>query len=129
MVSQGAANRRRGAQYETDLLGHFRGKGFDTERLRLSGKLDEGDLVVRAGGNVKVILEAKSGKNLSVRKWHDEEAVPEAMNYARRRSLLEEEVIPALVMKTPNKGIHKSLVVIDLETLVHLLQRAYGNEQ
>src|SRR5690606_14632617 len=77
-VSTGAANRRRGTQFETDLVKHFRSKGMDTERLRLSGKEDEGDIVVRIGRDQRVVVEAKSGKNIRPRFWWNEEAVPEA---------------------------------------------------
>lgn len=127
-MSTGAANRRRGTQFETDLVKHFRSKGMDTERLRLSGKEDEGDIVVRIGRDQRVVVEAKSGKNLSVRRWFEEEAVPEARNYAKRRSLLNEEVAATLVMKSHNKAIGKSLVTIDLDTFTDLLERAYAND-
>ena len=126
-MSTGAANRRRGTQYESDLVKHFRGKGMDTERLRLSGREDEGDIVVRIGKDQRVIVEAKSGKNIRPRFWWNEEAVPEARNYTKRRSLLNEEVIPALVMKEHNKAIGKSLVTIDLDTFADLLERAYDD--
>jgi len=127
-VSTGAANRRRGTQFETDLVKHFRSKGMDTERLRLSGKEDEGDIVVRIGRDQRVVVEAKSGKNIRPRFWWNEEAVPEARNYTKRRSLLNEEVTPALVMKEHNKAIGKSLVTIDLDTFTDLLERAYAND-
>ena len=127
-MSTGAANRRRGTQYESDLVKHFRGKGMDTERLRLSGREDEGDIVVRIGKDQRVIVEAKSGKNIRPRFWWNEEAVPEARNYTKRRSLLNEEVIPALVMKEHNKAIGKRLVTIDLDTFTDLLERAYAND-
>lgn len=124
MTHQNTRNRRNGAKYETDVIEFFRKKGFDAERLRLSGLQDEGDGVVRAG-DLRVVLEMKSGKNLSVRRWFEEEAVPEAKNYAKRRSLLTEEVIPILAMKTHGKSIGKSLVTIDLDTFSYLLERSY----
>ena len=127
-MSSGAANRRKGSQYEADLVKFFRSKGMDTERLRLSGKEDEGDIVVRIGRDHRVVLEAKSGKNIRPRFWYDEEAVPEARNYMKRRSLLIEEVIPALAMKSHNKAIGKSLITIDLDTFADLLERAYSND-
>ena len=51
--------------------------------------------------------------------------MPEAKNYAKRRSLLTEEVIPILAMKTHGKSIGKSLVTIDLDTFSYLLERSY----
>lgn len=127
MAHQNTRNRRNGAKYEVDVIEFFRKKGFDAERLRLSGLQDEGDGVVRAG-DLRVVLEMKSGKNLSVRRWFEEEAVPEARNYAKRRSLLNEEVAATLVMKSHNKAIGKSLVTIDLDTFTDLLERAYAND-
>lgn len=127
MVHQNTRNRRNGAQFETDLVKYFRAEGFDAERLRLSGAQDEGDLVVRAG-DVRYVVEAKAGKNLSVRRWFDEEAVPEAKSYAAKRSLLEEEARPALLLKSHGKNINKSLVTIDVGTFVQLLHKAYTNE-
>jgi len=125
VVSTGAANRRKGSQYETDLVDYFRKRSWDTERMRLSGTLDEGDLVVRLDKGHRLVLEAKAGKNLRPRFWWEEEAVPEAKNYAKRRSLLAEEAIPVLAMKTHGKSIGKSLVTIDLDTFADLLERAY----
>lgn len=126
-MSTGAANRRRGAKYEIDVVEYFRRSGFDTERMRLSGIQDEGDAVVRVGDH-RVVLEMKAGKNLSVRRWYEEEAVPEAKNYAKRRSLPNEEVHAALAMKSHNKAIGKSLITIDLDTFAYLLERAYTND-
>ena len=127
-MSTGAANRRKGSQYETDLVDYFRKRKWDTERMRLSGTLDEGDLVVRLDRDHRLIVEAKSGKNIRPRFWFDEEAVPEAKNYAKRRSLLTEEAIPVLAMKSHNKAIGKSLITIDLDTFAYLLERAYTND-
>lgn len=125
MVSTGAANRRKGSQYEVDLVDYFRKRKWDTERMRLSGNLDEGDIVVRLDQDHRLVVEAKSGKNIRPRFWFEEEAVPEAKNYAKRRSLLTEEVIPILAMKTHGKSIGKSLVTIDLDTFSCLLERSY----
>lgn len=127
-MSTGAANRRKGSQYETDLVKFWRERDFDTERNRLSGTLDEGDLVVRLGRRDRLVVEAKSGKNIRPRFWYEEEAVPEAKNYAKRRTLLDKEVHAALAMKTHGKSIGKSLVTIDLEFFADLLRRAYADE-
>lgn len=124
-MTTGAANKRKGAAYEIALVDHFREAKFDTERLRLSGKEDEGDIVVRAGGR-RVIVEAKSGTNVRPRHWFDEEAVPEARNYSKRRDLTE-DAMPVLSMKSHNKAIGKSLVVITLDEFTELLRKGYGD--
>lgn len=125
MVSTGAANRRKGSAYEGVLVTYFREQRFDTERTRLSGTLDEGDLAVRLGMDHRLVIEAKSGKNIRPRFWYEEEAVPEAKNYAQRRGLLAGSVIPVLAMKTHGKSVGKSLITIELDTFAYLLERAF----
>lgn len=119
-VSQNARNRRNGAKFESDVTAYVRSRGLEAERLRTSGKLDEGDLTIRDKVGVAAVCELKSGKNLSVRRWWEEEAIPEAKNYASRRALLEPPQ-PALIMKSHNQSIGKSLVVISLDQYLALL--------
>src|SRR5699024_6135074 len=111
---------RDGAAFETALVNYFRDRGLEADRLRTSGKEDEGDIAVRDKVGVVAIVEAKAGKNIRPRYWFDEEAVPEAKKYADRRSLLEPPM-PALAMKSHNKPIGKALVTISLEHYVDLL--------
>ena len=66
------------------------------------------------------IIEAKAGKNVRPRWWYEEEAVPEAKKYTDRRSLLEPPM-PVLAMKSHNKSIGKSLIVISLDDYTDLL--------
>lgn len=119
-VSQNAKNRRNGTAFESAIVEYVRKRGLEADRLRTSGKEDEGDLVIRDKVGVAAVAEAKSGKNLRVRFWWEEEAIPESKNYAARRSMLEPPA-PALILKSHNKNISKALVVIDLETYVDLL--------
>lgn len=113
-------NKRDGTAYESAVVNYFRDRGFEADRLRLSGKDDEGDIVVRDKVGAVAIVEAKAGVNIRPRHWFDEEAVPEAKRYADRRSLLEPPM-PALAMKSHNKPVGKSLVTITLEDYVTLL--------
>lgn len=119
-MSQNARNRRNGAAFESAVTNYVRSKGLEAERLRTSGKLDEGDLTIRDKVGVAAVCELKAGKNLSVRRWWEEEAIPEAKNFASRRSLLEPPH-PALIMKSHNQSIGKSLVVISLDQYLELL--------
>lgn len=119
-AKQNAKNRRDGAAFESAVVKYVRERGLEADRLRLSGKQDEGDVVVRDKVGVAAVMETKAGKNLRVRHWWDEEAVPEAKNYADRRSMLEPPM-PALVLKSHNKNVSKSLVVISLSDFVDLL--------
>lgn len=129
------ANKRKGSDYERLLVDHFRNSDFDTERQREAGKGsskdkegsgDEGDLSVRLTG-FRVVGEAKSGKNVRPRYWYEEEAVPEAKNYAKKRRV-KERVIPAVFMKSHNKAVGKSLVTISLDDFTYLLQVGGKND-
>ncbi len=80
-----AANKRKGTGYETDLMKYLRSKGYDTERLRLAGAQDEGDLVVKIGG-IPYIIEAKNVRQTNLSGWVNE-AELEAFNYAYHRQI------------------------------------------
>ena len=85
---------RKGNGWELALLKFFRSKGLLAERLRLSGKHDEGDLVVVIAGKTHII-EAKNRKAISLPTFW-QEAVVESKNYAKARGL--SEVPPAFVI-------------------------------
>lgn len=64
VTKRNARNRRAGARWESDLRNGLRHEaGLDVERLKLTGKEDEGDLVVRDYQNPGdfVVIEAKAG--------------------------------------------------------------------
>lgn len=119
-AAQNRKNKRDGTAYESALVAYFRSRGLEADRLRTSGKEDEGDIAVRDKAGVVAIIEAKAGKNIRPRFWYDEEAVPETKKYADRRSMLEPPM-PALAMKSHNKSIGKSLVTISLDDYIDLL--------
>ena len=106
-------NGRKGSGWEIGLLKWFRSHGVFAERLRLSGKADEGDLVVIIAGKT-YILEAKNRKAISLPTFW-EEAVAEAKNYAKARNLA--EVPPTfVVVKRRNASVEKAFVVQDLDS-------------
>jgi len=107
-----SANKRKGAQFETDIMKWLRKIGAMAERLTKAGANDEGDIVTIIGGNT-YILELKNRQKIDLPKFW-EEAKKEAENYAKAREL--KEVPTALVIvKRRNSGIEKSWVVQDLE--------------
>lgn len=120
-MSQGAKNKRNGSAFETALVNYFRLKGFEADRLRLSGSGDEGDLVIRDSAGPLLVVEAKAGKNVRPRYWYDEEAVPEAANYEKHRGMRKGSMVPVLAMKAHNKSIGKSLITISLDDLNRLI--------
>lgn len=119
-AAQNRKNKRDGTAYESAIVNYFRSRGFEADRLRTSGKEDEGDIAVRDKVGTVAIIEAKAGKNVRPRYWYEEEAVPEAKKYTDRRSLLEPPM-PVLAMKSHNKSIGKSLIVISLDDYADLL--------
>src|SRR5699024_2124471 len=81
-------NGRRGAQFETDVLKWLRSVGYDAERLTKTGKDDEGDIVVKVGGN-PFVLEMKNEKkvNLTV---YVRQAEADRDNFVKHRDMVPE---------------------------------------
>lgn len=76
-----------GKRYEKDLWTFLTERGYETERLRLAGKEDEGDLWVKSGDGKRVcIIEAKRTKALDLAGWI-KEAHTERLNYATHRKI------------------------------------------
>lgn len=80
-----AANKRKGAEFELDILKKLRPMGYDIERLRLTGTQDEGDLVLKIGG-LAYIIEAKNVAKADLGGWVREAEV-EAGHYADHRGI------------------------------------------
>lgn len=113
-----AASRRLGSGFEIDLLKGFRGEGFEIERLRPTGKDDEGDLVIKDLGHVYVV-EAKNVQRINLPGFTDQAKV-EAMTYAKRRGLSRDLVTPIAIVKRRGKGWHDAYVVTDVATFFDL---------
>lgn len=107
-----------GKAYETELMRYMRDQRFDVERLRLSGAEDEGDLVLKTGGNTYTyVIEAKRTKALDLAGWVKEASI-ERLNYATHRNIPEESVrFPFFVVihKAKGKGIGQSYVTTTLD--------------
>lgn len=104
-----AASKRRGARFELDALDWLREHGYSAERLRLAGRMDEGDLVV--AGDVPTVLECKApGRDgrLNLTDWMRQAEV-EASHYAAARRLT--VVRPLLVVKAPSKPISQAFAI------------------
>ena len=107
-----AANKRKGAGFETGILKWLRSKGVSAERLRLAGKDDEGDIVAIVAGQ-PYVFELKATIKMDLPQfWR--EACTEAANYAKARSL---EVVPPayVIVKRRMAGLELSWVIQDLE--------------
>jgi hypothetical protein len=104
----------KGGRYERDLMDYLRSLKFDVERLRLAGKEDEGDLLIRHSlGGMRTVLEAKNRAGLDLAGWV-REAAEERDNYARHRQIEASEVGFAVVHKRKGKGVAESYVTIPL---------------
>jgi len=108
------ANKRKGTQFETDVLGWFRGRlpKAMTERLALAGANDEGDLVLMVAGK-PYVFELKATARLNLPEfWR--QATVEAQNYARARGL--DEVPPSyVIVKRRNASIEDAWVIQTLD--------------
>lgn len=106
-----ARNRRKGARWEADLRDGLRSKGFDVERLKLTGKEDEGDLVIRVASEF-IVIEAKDAA-LNVTDFV-RQALLEAEHFAAHRSLDKSRVKGVAVVKRRGKGWREALVLTTL---------------
>ena len=107
-----AYNKSKGAGFEIAVMKWFRAFGHTIERLRLSGKDDEGDLVLIVSGK-PYVFECKNVQKLDLPKFWREASI-EAENYAKARGL---EVVPPsyIIAKRRNAGIEQSWVITTLE--------------
>ncbi len=105
-----------GKQFETDLMKHLRGCGFDVERLRLTGTEDEGDLLVRLdeGHTRRYVIEAKRTKSLDLAGWVKEAQVERA-NYVDHRGMSLNRTGFVVVHYARGKGLAQSYVTTTLE--------------
>ncbi|MFE9254014.1 hypothetical protein [Streptomyces sp. NPDC006879] len=110
-------NKRKGSQWESDLRDGLRGEGFDVESLRLAGKEDEGDMVVRLGGEF-LVIEAKNAK-LEPATFVREASV-ERLNFAKHRGLDEQAVSSIAVVKARGKSWRQAYVLTTLENYLGL---------
>lgn len=107
-----SANKRRGSQWELDVLRYVRSLGLKAERLHLAGKDDEGDVAVEDTGIVYV-FECKNTARLDLAGWVEEARV-EASNYAKARGLNRDDVLPVVVIKRRNHGVERAYCVTEL---------------
>lgn len=111
------ANKQRGARYEIDLVKGLRAEGFDAERLRLNGKDDEGDIVIREDG-FYTIIEAKSGAIHAAE--FVRQAETEAGCFLKNRGLTSEDGEGIVVIKARGKSWADSYVLTTLRQYLAL---------
>jgi Holliday junction resolvase len=111
-----AKARAAGTAFETALLAKLRSFGLNAERLRLSGKRDEGDIAAFDPADPQTIwvIEAKAEKSMNLA-GYIREAEVERENYAAKRGILPDDVMPVVVVKRRNQPIEKAYVVTTVE--------------
>lgn len=114
VAARNKRNRRAGAKWQSDLREGFRSEGFDIERLVLTGREDEGDLVIRQPTALGlpdefVVIEAKAGA------MHPAEFVREAQverqHYAQHRGIPLSQVTGLAVVKARGKNWRDAYVL------------------
>jgi Holliday junction resolvase len=113
IAKRNKANKRRGADWEIELMTGLRSVGEDVERLRLTGAEDEGDLAVREEGDLFTIIEAKNAK-LEPGPFLDE-AERERLNYAKHRGIEPDRVESIVVVKRRGRNWRKAFVLTTVE--------------
>jgi hypothetical protein len=108
-----------GKRYEADLTKLLRNASFDTERLRLSGVEDEGDILLRTD-TARYVIEAKRTKGFQLSDWV-RQAELERDNYARHRDLSPYSVGYVVIHYARGKGLHRSYVTTTLEEWIERL--------
>ena len=106
--------KRKGSQFETDVLRWFRGRlpKAITERLARAGANDEGDLVLIVAGRPYVFELKATAKMQLPEFWR--QATTEAKNYAKARGL--EEAPPSyVIVKRRMAGIEDAWVIQTLD--------------
>lgn len=121
MANNPRANRQRGARWEIDLMKGLRSIGFDAERLRLAGKDDEGDVVVRHGGRY-IVIEAKNAK-LNPTDFLRQASV-QALNFTKHRELDPTKVHPVVFVKRARTGFGQGLALLTIEEYMRLVDIA-----
>lgn len=112
-VNQNAT--RAGKKFEADLMKYMRDSGFDVERLRLTGKEDEGDILLRAPDPAdRFVIEAKRTKSLDLAGWV-REAETERCNYMVHRDREIYNTGFVVVHYARGKGLGNSYVTTTLD--------------
>lgn len=121
MADTPAKNKVKGARWELDLLDYFRNRNLITERLRLAGKHDEGDLMVYLNAQTVLVVEAKNEKSFKLGPWIAE-AVTEAVNWGKARKATV-QAIPIVVAKRRNHSTSKAYVIMELDTFMETVNK------
>ncbi|MFJ6183786.1 hypothetical protein [Streptomyces sp. NPDC092295] len=118
IAARNRRNKRKGADWESELRDGLRSEGFDVESLRLAGAEDEGDLVIREDKGSFLVIEAKNAKfEPGVFLG---EAIVERQNFAKHRGLDLHSVESVVVVKRRGKNWRQAFVLTTVEDYLGL---------
>ncbi|MEX1655495.1 hypothetical protein ABZ960_20300 [Streptomyces pseudovenezuelae] len=118
IAARNRRNKRKGADWESDLRDGLRSEGFDVESLRLAGAEDEGDMVIREGDGRYLVIEAKNAKfEPGVFLG---QAIVERENFAKHRRLDLDNVDSIVVVKRRGKNWRQAFVLTTVEDYLGL---------
>ncbi|MEU9126561.1 hypothetical protein AB0D08_00335 [Kitasatospora sp. NPDC048540] len=118
VAARNKRNKRKGADWEIDFNQGMREEGFDIERLRLAGKDDEGDNVIREDDGYFLVIENKNAKfepGVFIC-----EMEREAANFAKHRGLDPAKVDGIVVVKRRGKSWRQAFVLTTVERYFEL---------
>ena len=110
-MSQQKSNKRRGANFEIELVDWLMTQGLNAQRLPRAGRNDVGDAFV-PGVNGSYVIEAKAPRRdgrIDLSGWLREAQI-EAENYREQKKLTTTPT-PLVIIKASNKGIGDAYVV------------------
>ncbi|MER7109668.1 hypothetical protein [Streptomyces sp. NPDC000229] len=113
ITTRNRANKRKGADWEIELMAGLRSVGEDVERLRLTGAEDEGDLAIREDDGLFTIVEAKNAR-FEPGPFLDE-AQRERLNFAKHRGIDPDRVESVVIVKRRGKNWRKAFVLTTVE--------------
>ncbi|MEU2854117.1 hypothetical protein [Streptomyces syringium] len=118
VAARNRRNKRRGADWEAELRNELRSAGLDVERLRLTGRDDEGDLVVRLGDGRFLVIEAKTAR-MEPGAFVGE-AETERENFARHRGLDPAAVDSVVIVRRRGANWRRAYVLTTVERYFEL---------
>lgn len=118
-------NRRAGARWQAALREGLRLLGFDVEELKLTGREDEGDLVIRLKDRF-LVIEAKAGVMKAAE--FVTEAARERRHFAAHRDLPASQVSSIAVVKRRGKPWRDAYVLTTVDDYLALTDREGGGQ-
>jgi Holliday junction resolvase len=106
-------SKRKGSQWEADLVEYFRQNDFEAEHILLRGRNDEGDVLVRDGG-LPIVIEAKNEERFDL-SGYIREMEREHLAWCLARGQDPDAVGRCVIVKRRMKGPGQAYVVTTVD--------------